>query len=340
MFSPQVMRKTYESASRLNKKMKSYKKRVLDPGTKLDVMKDDDNLENIDDYWKTAESVLKDDTTIEIEESSIYKSDTIEERNENDDPNTQSDTLFDIKAIRESLSARPKDGSIPSCRESLETNSILENEEPPNSFGKVEVWNEDHDEIGEEENDFCHRPDTAGFEMEEKDSMGTNDSNDSSEDVSKNKGISPAKEMRDRYRKRLQSLGKEPERSVVRKSMIQSREIYEYKGETIYNSDGKEVAVTNISGLYRGRSAFEPLVTSSMLETAVLFLNNLAFIKPEQAVCNFSIFMIKGTACIEMGQDKIILKRGSICVIEKGATYSISNSFGTRCTILLTYSII
>ncbi|AFN82628.1 hypothetical protein EROM_030090 [Encephalitozoon romaleae SJ-2008] len=334
------MRKTYESASRLNKKMKSYRRRVLDPGTKLDVIKDDDNLENIDDYWKTAESVLRDDTTIEIEESSIYKSDTVEERNENDEPNTQSDTLFDIKVIRESLSAKSKEVQIPSCRESLETNSILENEGPPSSFESIEGENENCNENVMGGNGFSDGIGTSDFRIEEKYNTVSNDSRVLSRGVLEGKGISPAKEMRDRYRKRLQSLGKESERPVARKSMIQSKEIYEYKGETIYNSDGKEVAVTNISGLYRGRSAFEPLVTSSMLETAILFLNNLAFIKPEKAVCNFSIFMIKGTACIEMGQDKIILKRGSICVIEKETVYSISNSFGTGCTILLTYSII
>ncbi|CAD26165.2 hypothetical protein [Encephalitozoon cuniculi GB-M1] len=332
------MRKTYELTSRLNKKMKAYKKRVLDPGTKLDVIKDNDDLENIDDYWKTAESVLKDDTTVEIEETSIYKSETEEEKSEDKGADAQSDTLFDIKTIRESLSTKSKD--IAFHGESSGTNIILENKGPSSSFEKIGSGFEDCCESLEVGGSFADklddelRPGVPG-----KQDMGTESDSNPRKEVPGDHGISPAKEIRNRYRKRLQSLGKESEGASVRKSMIQSKEIYEYKGETIYNSKGKEVAVTSISGLYKGRSAFELLVTSDSLETAVLFLNNLAFIKPERAVCNFSVFMIKGTVCIEMGQDKIILKRGSICVIEKGTVYSISNSFGTRCTILLTYSI-
>ncbi|ADM11154.1 uncharacterized protein Eint_030080 [Encephalitozoon intestinalis ATCC 50506] len=332
------MRKTYESTSRLSKKMKSYKKRILDPGTKLDVVKDDDNLENIDDYWRTAESVLKDDTTIEVDETSVYKSDTGGE-DENEEPNAQSDTLFDIKTIRESLSAKNRDVFLSSSRESLETNSILENKRLSSSFERIEDKPEGQPKSPEDgkefSGEFYTEISSRGEELNEYD-----DDRCSPNEMGKDQGISPAKEMKDRYRKRLQSLGKGVEKSTARKSIIEPKEIYEYKGETIYNSEGKKVAVTNISALYRGRSAFEPLVASTMLETAILFLNNLAFIKPEKAVCNFSIFMIKGTVCIEMGHDKVILKRGSICIIEKGDVYSISNSFGTRCTILLTYSIV
>lgn len=311
------MAKTYRPGSKPCREAKAYRRKTLDHGAGLNIPRDDDDLENIDEYWKTAESVLKDDSTAEIEETSIYKSDT-EPRKGGEEADEQSDTLFDIRAIRESLSAKAVAGGALQCAGSPRTSSILENKAPPSSFREAR-------------SETCCSAESKGAEQTAR--LGF----DSDAGMQADREVSPAKEMGDRYRNRVRSLGAGHARPVQR-AMAESREIYEYKGETLRNSEGKEVAVTNVSGLYKGRSAFEPLMACGGLETAVLFLNSLAFIKPERAICSFSMFMVKGTVCMEMGQDKIILKRGSVCIVEQGTVYSISNSFGTRCTILLTYS--
>lgn len=307
------MKKTYKPVGLQNKQAKTYRKKTLDPRAKLNIMRDADDLENIDDYWRTAESVLKDDT-IEIGETSIHRSDCREYPGDGGDSSSQSDTLFDIRSIRESLSAGQKAG-LDSSRISLK---VSEGEEFQGLFG-----------------DECD-----AFKVTDGEAL-CEDQMPSDEDIDENYLEKDRKaEQPEAIRERLVSVGNRARQSVsMRCGNPELKVAHKCEGETLYSPEGRGVAMTNISALYKGRSAFEPLVASGKLETAVLFLNSLAFVKSEKAVCNFSVFMIKGAACIEMDQDKIILKRGGICIVEKDTVYSISNSSGTGCTILLTYSL-
>lgn len=328
------MRKTYKPASRQDKLTKTYRKKTLDPKTRLNIIKDDDDLDNIEHYWKTAESVLKDDDTIDIGETSVYRSDACDSSKMVDEQHasTHSDTLFDIKSIKESLSTRPRitqDSSAP-----LKDFSVSEEKHVSSSFGEDSGFDDYGLENASEmhnDSEFSGMDTHVSIEAEIK---HRKEFREEQKRQSEEKRPRPSPRSQDAkksaIRKRLQSMGtpKTPEPAVP-----------EYKGETISDSRGNDVAMTEISSLYGGRSAFDPLVATKQLETAVLFLNNLAFIKPERAACSFSVFMIKGAVCVEMNSDKITLKRGSVCVVEKGSTYSINNVSGTRCTILLTYSV-
>lgn len=57
------MKKTYKPHSKQNKQVNSYRKKTIDPGVDLNLKKDDDNMENIDDYWHMAEYVMDEDKT-------------------------------------------------------------------------------------------------------------------------------------------------------------------------------------------------------------------------------------------------------------------------------------
>jgi mannose-6-phosphate isomerase-like protein (cupin superfamily) len=57
------MKKTYKPHSKQNKQVNSYRKKTIDPGVDLNIKKDDDNMENIDEYWDMAEYVMDDDKT-------------------------------------------------------------------------------------------------------------------------------------------------------------------------------------------------------------------------------------------------------------------------------------
>lgn len=328
------MRKTYKLPSGQGKQTMVYKKKTLGPKTRLNVTKDEDELENIDDYWKTAESVLKDDNTIEIGETSIHRGDvSISESSLGNEANVtmQSDTLFDIKSIRENLSARSKIQDSLGIKNNLDETGVSLNGNESEHYALNRLEDEiDHEAEFESDNSARVQREPQIDDME----------NELNEELIEN-GLRWGRNARKliNIRKKI-CLGNEKPPGFIKGVNIGSRSMYEYRGKISCNAEGKKIAVTDISGLYNGKSGFKSLLESKTLETAIIFLNSSAFIKPEKAVFSFSVFVIKGAVCIEMNQDRITLKKGSLCIIERDTMYSVSNSSGKRCTMLLTYSII
>ncbi|TBU16589.1 hypothetical protein CWI40_030430 [Ordospora colligata] len=331
------MRKIYKPPS---KRCKNYRKKTLDPKSRLDIRKDEDDLENIDDYWKTAESVLRDDSATEIEETAVYRS---------EDECTHSDTLFDIKGIRERLSIKQSCADLSAVDagtlelSSIVTNSVLEKMDPSVLFENITV---DHNVTADDgfesisnikvENRKCLHNESTKHSMRVKygftaDACVTtvsglemsliNAKEDKSQENTHNKNTTESQQYK------------------MVKSIINPEAINECKENIEFTSEYPSYVVANALKAYRGKSSFEPLATSLGIATGILFLKSFASVSPEHASCGFSMFVIKGAVQVCIANQKLILKKGGVCVIEKDTKYSISNPFATRCAILLTHTL-
>ncbi|ELA41823.1 uncharacterized protein VICG_01175 [Vittaforma corneae ATCC 50505] len=96
------MRKTYKPLARAEKASQMFRKKTLNVNDNLNIKHDDDDIENVDEYWSTAVSVIGNSTIDSIDnEKSIEPS----------------DTLFNINTIRKSIQG---EGNIQKIRTSEE----------------------------------------------------------------------------------------------------------------------------------------------------------------------------------------------------------------------------
>ncbi|KAH9411839.1 hypothetical protein HK407_03g05910 [Ordospora pajunii] len=331
------MRRTYKPPSR---RSKIYRRKTLDPKSRLDIRRDEDDLENIDDYWKTAESVLRDDSVAEIEETAVYRS---------EDECKHSDTLFDIKGIRERLSIKQSCADLSTVDadtfelSSIATNSVLEKMDPSVLFENITA---DHNVIADdgfeslctikaENSKYLHGGSICKHSISDED--------DSAIDARIKARAGPGMNLIDAKVEEIagdmqNKNAMESQRCKVARSIISPEAIRECTENIEFASEYPDYAIANALGIYQGKSSFEPLITSLSITTGILFLKSLASVNPEHAACGFSMFVIKGAVQVCVDNQKLVLKKGGVCVIEKDTRYCISNPFATRCTILLTHA--
>lgn len=82
------MKKFYKPLARVEKASQIFKKKTLNVNDNLNVKHDDDDIENVEDYWNTAVSVIGNSTIDSIDHSILTE---------------VSDTLFNINNIRKSI---------------------------------------------------------------------------------------------------------------------------------------------------------------------------------------------------------------------------------------------
>ena len=88
------MKKFYKPLARAEKASQIFKKKTLNVNDNLNVKYDDDDIENVEDYWNTAVSVIGNSTIDSIDQSNCTE---------------VSDTLFNINNIRKSIRSTQKD---------------------------------------------------------------------------------------------------------------------------------------------------------------------------------------------------------------------------------------
>ncbi len=82
------MKKTYKPITRTEKASKIFKKKTLNVTDKFNIKHDEDDIENVDEYWETANSVIGNHTIDSIDGTELQE---------------ESDTLFDMKNIKRSI---------------------------------------------------------------------------------------------------------------------------------------------------------------------------------------------------------------------------------------------
>lgn len=361
------MRKNFKPYTKQNKIANSFRKKTIDPGVDLNLKKDDDNLENIDDYWNMAEYIIDDSNITQVDnnvpkeaqdlikkdkqknkkfvveslESSVINevmdistdgSKTTGEYNQpNKNPvpsdNDSEDTLFDINNIRESLSH----------------NAVNKMSNVSNTSG----FENNHQEEGTNE---ILETNTSGvmqknkqdkkIKKNKKEKVNINKENKSDEEKIK------SLEKKLKYeKKKIEDKKKDEKKTLKEKSIDKLKknrkssdvEIENYKGELLMGKNNKIYGMTKISSFFQGKSKLEPLITKKCLESGILFLNPGASILQETADNPFTIFLLKGTIEITLNNEFYKLDRDSCMFIDEGSAYNIIDKSRSGSSIFVTF---
>lgn len=127
---PFAMRRTYKPVSRAERTAQIFKRKTLNLNDDLNIRHDDDNIENIEEYWETAVSVIGNRTI----DSMDGMDDTV--------LTEQSDTLFDLQDIRRSI--KEPDGLY---RKAVDGGTTTSTARPPRKRLTLKPTSNDSDEF-------------------------------------------------------------------------------------------------------------------------------------------------------------------------------------------------
>ncbi|KAI5149502.1 hypothetical protein ENBRE01_0945 [Enteropsectra breve] len=106
------MRKTYKPIDRKDRASQMYRRKTLNVNDALNIQHDEDDIENVDAYWDTAVSVIGNSTIDALD-------DTVNTE--------QTDTLFNIKNIRQSIRSKNPDRKLKYPKEEGKANILAKN---------------------------------------------------------------------------------------------------------------------------------------------------------------------------------------------------------------------
>lgn len=117
------MKKIYKPLARTEKASQMFKKKTLNVNDNLNIKHDEDDIENVEDYWNTAVSVIGNSTIDSIDHSVLAE---------------VSDTLFNINNIRKSIrNSNNKEKQVQESSDIEEDNDTLV--QPWNNINKEKV---------------------------------------------------------------------------------------------------------------------------------------------------------------------------------------------------------
>lgn len=341
IFSP--MRKTYKPIARAERTAQVYRKKTLAVTDDLNIKQDPDKMENVDEYWSTAASVIGNET-IELIDDTMASA--------------QSDTLFNLNTIRQSVKASaPKnqkrltlkfdDKDVPvmtvpedSTRiEELESNTVetsdaivsstnviglpkpadyvntVKKEDAPNAKYKLvntprnTPFQDEHfrEETAPSVFDVSDVINTSGTESETKENRTPEDN----KQMARNRRIF-------KIRKPVSPKRMAPAKKVIKKPDAQVLEIM----------SANERAVNN---------KVKAMVCTDEIDTAVMSLNYLAYVNNETADKTFSLFVVKGSVELSVEESKTIMRKGEATVVSEGCKYSINSISKQGSLLFLSY---
>lgn len=319
------MKKTFHPLERTEKASQIYKKKTLGFTDNLNIKHDGDDIEDIEEYWNTAVSVIGNNT---IDDSIVTE---------------QSDTLFNINNIRKSIkqgaakaenlykaninsimnteigsSDYPGEASLNSTKVSEDMSfSALLARQAPEDFEREEII---ETKRIPKKFDYSSIPKIDLLEAEKR--MGYNsdvrqegfDIDDVSENISNTLKI------------------------VENTSMDQESTIEDFfrrvKTSRISSDTGNNTLDDEDHG-----SCFMPGVCSKSMETSILRLSPDYLTKNIVSKNSISMIVLKGHVAIRVGSNIKELRRKDVFVVEVGEVYSVENLCARESEIFFTFSL-
>lgn len=394
------MRKTYKPIARTEKAAQIYRKKTLAVTDNLNINHDEDDIEDLDEYWQAAQSVIGNRTIDSLDDTVITE---------------QSDTLFNIKNIRKSL--KPENNNLGSnktrngatdikLREDKENQGgefnmdkdfmvISRNKENANNSDLFELdtratkknVNNKENLIEEKikqnfvlkktvnsqesvDNDEKSRKEAICIEKMNKENTAhenevkyekthTDLNNRTKEYKNKETNESEDKNKAELSKRRLTlkpgdsdditelnlsnvsdreapfdagsfdiEASDETENNIKNKSnetnssMLKVKQLSRRKTPKTTKKDPHSIVIENTKQAQK-KNKVEPLVCTDSLNTAMINLDYMAYIKNERAANSFSLFVMKGKISIKAANTVKQMKNGEATVIEKGQIYSL-----------------
>lgn len=347
------MKKTFKPMARTEKASHVYKKKTLNVTDDLNIKHDEDNLENVDEYWNAAASVLGNSTIANSTIDTIGDDTVIRE---------ESDTLFDLNTIRRSVKGRraeegaaapralsrgPAISSAPAGKliaakrltlkpeerdsEEMVDMNELELKENANVYvqdpgRKAEITLEQSAGTRQENEQVCH-------ESQQAEGSGPDfvDIGDAIFDpVDDHYLVSTEKSQVKHTKEKIVKAKQMARARVAPKTYSFAKRDAAAASQTIEVSDVKEVAAMN---------KIKPLVCTNEINTAIMELDHLAYIENESSDKAFSIFVIKGQVDVRTGTKKKVIRKGQATVIGEGTVYSLSCLSKNGASLFISYAL-
>lgn len=347
------MRKTYKPLARVEKASQMFRKKTLNVNDDLNIKHDDDDIENVDDYWSTAMSVIGNSTIDSIDNGSVTE---------------PSDTLFNINDIRKSIKTDEKITTKPQKVEELYRKSVnkaniglkKDDEVPVENFNKgFDIPNGYKEEEKKEVT-------IKLFNMQDDESLIRISDENENVDGYQDSSVLPAfdididdipVENKERYEeieiKRLNkgegmpalksyNLNKTALKSNSNVELIKkqnSTERTRIDGHNPKLSKKKQrFEIENIATGFKSNSV-SPLLCTESMDIAVMNLEYLAFIEGHQTESAFSLFVVKGRIELTVSDKCKTLSKGNVLVVEKDEIYSLNCISRGGAILLLSYAL-
>ncbi|EOB11498.1 hypothetical protein NBO_1118g0001 [Nosema bombycis CQ1] len=346
------MKKTYKPLANQNKTATSFRRKTIDPKIDLGIKKDEDGLENIDDYWRVAESILEADSVSEVDQNP---------------PEVQNEKRFVINSLDSNVVNDEMSSSVGFSMISIEEKEEEKGNEPTFEEIKLTEANKSEDttlyNIEEIKERLSHKTPSKIDEVDNEDIVEVEDTksiviNTSGFDKSK---PTPKAKPKPKEEKGKQEKSKEKPKQEKPKPKEKPKEKLKeeepknkvkrikslgltapHKPSSIsepFIIKDKEVGLSNVSASYTGKSELISLVKTGTSETAVLHLNPGAKIVKDLAYADFTLYVKKGNLDVTVQENNFVVKRDAILCIEKDVEYSLVNSGPRQVEAIITYFI-
>jgi len=339
------MKKTFKPLIRVEKAFQTYRKKTLGVNDNLNIKHDSDEMENLQEYWSTAMSVIGESTIETIDDTVATE---------------QSDTLFNINNIRKSIRENNAEAlykkSINKSKKGDEAKTDYTEENTENLSNVPEKLSDDSDsrvnlvELEKELVKEGKMEPTSVKNLSDLESFVVNPTNSNLANL-KDKSVSL---------KEIDSL--KYEHLTEEKQNARSYEVFdgfemEHNAHE-FNEVSSEISLPVEKKLKKSKTASEtagfqvstvsmldgantviPLVCSRSMETGFINLKHLAYIDLYKSKNSFSLFVTKGKLEMVKNGEKKILKKGMMAVIEKGDVYSLACISENGACVVLSFSL-
>lgn len=335
--------------ARTEKASQMYRKKTLNVNDDLNIKYDDDDIENVDAYWSTAVSVIGNQTLDFMDDTVISE---------------QSDTLFDLKNIRQSVRSGDREINAASYLYKKTIDNTMKQDaltkgEPGKIISKkrltLKAEGNDSDEVidisnleeKENVNTNTHQPskeevkEDEWFPESDKVEPDSGPAECENEQTSESHSQPPFDELEnfenDAPKTNDSSTGTDSNPRHMNNTAEDTRVFMDFRpkrtqknSHSIVVQDVKSVATLN---------KIRPVVCTEKINTAIMELDYLAYIDNENSDKAFSVFIIKGKIEIEIENKKNIMKKGEATVIEEGDVYSMNCLSRNGATLFLSYAL-
>lgn len=340
------MKKTFKPLIRVEKAFQTYRKKTLGVNDNLNIKHDSDEMENLQEYWSTAMSVIGESTIETIDDTVATE---------------QSDTLFNINNIRRSIRENNAEAlykkSINKSKKGDEIKTDYTEEDTENLTNVLEKPSDDSDsrvnlvELEKELVKEGKMEPTSIKNLSDLESFVVNPTNSNLVNL-KVKNVS----LKEVDSLKIEHLSEEKQNDRSYELFDDGFEMDPNAHE--FNEVSSEITLPVETKLKKSKTASEPvkfevstvsmldgantvipLVCSRSIETGFINLKYLAYIDLYKSKNSFSLFVTKGKLEMVKNGEKKILKKGMMAVIEKGDVYSLACISENGACVVLSFSL-
>lgn len=368
------MRKTYKPVARVENASQIFRKKTLNVNDDLNIKHDADDIENVDEYWSTAMSVIGNSTIDSIEtETQTEPSDTLFNINNirkslrNDQNKTKSQEAEDMykKSVdRSNLEEKNLEDSTFHLSERSDENlgniDVPKREKTNTETGKPAIiksvftpdtdpslipitkdsFNRSVEETGLfNQNSVSNDPDfSVDFNNDIEEIKEESMSKGEIEFKNKNKGEAmPALKTFSTNKTSTRKAEKTENKHTKDSSVsFESKKLDGSRESRTVKTNGFEVE--NTAKEYKNNK-ISPILCTNSIDVALMNLDYLAYIEDHQTENSFSVYVVKGKIEMIVKKKSKILSKGDVTVIEKDSIYSLNCVSKSGAVLLLSYAL-